>query len=140
MNLDTKFNIVSVDTPNSAVIEATFKEIPDDVSNTVVKDFEESRKNLQDIIQIGTDAVATLGGLATQSQNAEDFMALSSLIKNVSEVTSTLIKLHKQVEEIKKPAPNATTENKEYHNHLTFVGSTSELSALLKKNKDEEIK
>ena len=100
MNLDTKFNIISVDTPNSAVIEATFKEVPNTVGDTVVKDFEESRKNLQDIIQIGTDAVATLGVLASQSQNAEDFMALSSLIKNVSEVTSSLIKLHKQVEEI----------------------------------------
>ena len=139
MNLDTKFNIISVDTPNSAVIEATFKEVPNTVGDTVVKDFEESRKNLQDIIQIGTDAVATLGVLASQSQNAEDFMALSSLIKNVSEVTSTLIKLHKQVEEIKKPAAAATTESKEYHNHL-YVGSTSELSALLKKTKDEKTK
>jgi len=139
--LDAKFDLVPLDdhttdviakkTTTTEIIEGTFTD-PD--TGTVVADFEKSRSQLNDIIKIGAKAVDDLGVLASQSQDPEHYTALSSLIKNVSDVTTNLLKLHKQVEEIKSRSVSVSEKN-EYHKHLHFSGSTAEL---LKRIEEEQ--
>jgi hypothetical protein len=137
-NLDLKFNIVPFEVEedsNNQVIEATLNnEVAEEVKDKVLADFEESRKNLQNIVKVGATAVNDLGQYAAMSQSPEHYAALSSLIKNVSEVSSTLLRLHKQVEEIKA---GSKAEKIETHNHL-HVASTYEISKLLKKKEDDK--
>jgi NADH dehydrogenase/NADH:ubiquinone oxidoreductase subunit G len=128
MDLDSKFNIVPV-VEDSSIIEMKIKD-KDDGKDKVLDDFEDARENLQNIVKVGAQAIEQLGELSNQSQSAEHYAALSSLIKNVSEVSSTLLKLHKQVEEIRH-APKI--EKVETHNHLTV--STFELANMLKNKK-----
>lgn len=88
----------------------------------IAKDFDESRKNLSNVIQVGSSAVDKLGELANMSQDPNYFMALSRLISSVSDATSALLRLHEQKDRI-IPKP------KEVNTNFT----TAEIKKLLKK-------
>jgi hypothetical protein len=134
--LTQKFDLTEIE----PVVAPVDKNIVDgeatDVTNEdALADFKKSRKNLQDILDVGSTAVTQLGILADQIQSPEYFLALSSLIKNVSDVSSNLLKIHKQMEDI-KVAPKASF--KENHSHLHVTATTKELSEFLKISKGKE--
>ena len=94
-------------------------------------DYEYSRAQLYTLISKGQEAVQGALDLAQQSDHPRAYEVAGQLIKSVGDVTDKLIDLQKKVNEIenpkKAPAQNVT--------NALFVGSTSELSKLLKQQK-----
>lgn len=130
LNIET--NIVSV---NSVSIEVEKDEILDDPQ----KDYEFTRTNLYTLIQKGQKAIDGILELANESEHPRAFEVAGQLIKSVGDVTDKLLDLQKKMKDLEAPIKKGATTV----NNSLFVGSTAELSKLLKQgllNNIEEIK
>ena len=109
------------------------------LNDSAKEDFTYARSNIRDVIDIASDAIDTLSTLATQSQNSRDFEALSKLMDTVINASEKLLKLQKSIrdiDDIDKPTdpsiPQQVTNN-------LFVGSTAELSKIIKDLKYNQV-
>tara|TARA_B100000424_G_scaffold72840_1_gene54080 strand:+ start:11919 stop:12398 length:480 start_codon:yes stop_codon:yes gene_type:complete len=104
----------------------------EDVDN----DYENARKNFYSLINKGNTAIDGILNLAKESEHPRSYEVAGQLIKVVGDTTQELLKLQKNLKELKKvddKAPRNVT-------NALFVGSTSELQKLIngkKEGKDE---
>jgi len=94
-------------------------------------DFETGRKNLYNLLDKGNEAIDGILNLAKEGEHPRAYEVAGQLIKTVSEVSQNLLDLQEKLKKI-KDVPN--TGPKSVTNAL-FVGSTTELTKLLKKKK-----
>jgi len=94
-------------------------------------DFETGRKNLYNLLDKGNEAIDGILSLAKEGEHPRAYEVAGQLIKTVSEVSQNLLDLQEKLKKI-KDVPN--TGPKSVTNAL-FVGSTTELTKLLKKKK-----
>ena len=102
----------------------------DESSTDIKKDYEYTRANLYSLIEKGQEAVNGILELAQESDSPRAYEVAGQLIKNVGDVTDKLIDLQKKLKEVEDEKTKTTTNN--VTNNALFVGSTSELSKLLK--------
>ena len=126
-SLDKAFNIkneiVEVDNTISAV------EIEQKKSDDITKDYEYTRANLYSLIEKGQEAINGIMELAGESDSPRAYEVAGQLIKSVGDVTDKLIDLQKKLKEVEEDNKKTTTVT---NNNAVFVGSTTELSKLLK--------
>ena len=103
--------------------------------NDIEKDYEYTRGNLYSIIEKGQEAINGILELAQESEMPRAYEGAGQLIKSVSDATDKLMDLQKKLKEVEeeKESKGPTTVN-----NALFVGSTAELSKLLKANKAEQ--
>lgn len=129
-DLDKALNIESsiVDVEKSS----TSIDIPIDESSSrsddIKKDYEYSRANLYSLIEKGQEAINGIMELAGEGGSPRAYEVAGQLIKNVGDVADKLIDLQKKVKEVEEDASKTTNVT----NNAVFIGSTSELSKLLK--------
>ena len=102
---------------------------PHSVKNDIKKDYEYTRGNLYSIIEKGQEAINGIMELAGESDSPRAYEVAGQLIKSVGDVTDKLIDLQKKLKDVEEDTVK-TTNN--VTNNAVFVGSTSELSKLLK--------
>ena len=128
-NLDSALNIES----NFTEIETVKKEIEiapmKSTSTDVEKDYEYTRANLYSLIEKGQEAINGIMEIADDSGSARAYEVAGQLIKSVGDVTDKLIDLQKKFKYIEEDKVKTTNNTM---NNAIFVGSTSELSKLLK--------
>jgi hypothetical protein len=95
----------------------------------IKKDYEYTRANLYSLIEKGQEAINGIMELAGESESPRAYEVAGQLIKSVGDVTDKLIDLQKKVKDVEDQSVK-TTNN--VTNNAVFVGSTSELSKLLK--------
>ena len=98
---------------------------PDDVN----KDYDYTRGNLYSLIEKGQEAINGIMEVAGETASPRAYEVAGQLIKSVADTTDKLADLHKKVKDIE--ADDKKTQNTVTNNAL-FVGSTSELSKLIK--------
>jgi hypothetical protein len=103
----------------------------EDIVSDVKKDYEYTRGNLYSIIEKGQEAINGIIELAQETEAPRAYEVAGQLIKSVSDATEKLMDLQKKLKDIdnignKKGPTNVT--------NALFVGSTAELSKLLKQN------
>ena len=131
--IDDKLNEV-LNIAGEVVPEETKKEtkeltVPEDSDPEI--DFETGRKNLYQLIDKGNEAIDGILGLAKEGEHPRAYEVAGQLIKTVSEVSQNLLDLQdklKKVKDIPDKGPKNVT-------NALFVGSTTELQKMLKKNK-----
>ena len=96
--------------------------------NDVNKDYDYTRGNLYSLIEKG-QAINGIMEVAGETASPRAYEVAGQLIKSVADTTDKLADLHKKVKDIE--ADNPKTQNTVTNNAL-FVGSTSELSKMLK--------
>jgi hypothetical protein len=106
---------------------------PQDVDQ-IKKDYDYTRGNLYSLIEKGQEAVNGILELAQESDSARAYEVAGQLIKNVADTTDKLIDLQKKMKDLDEE-PNRGPTNV---TNALFVGSTAELSKLLKANKKNE--
>ena len=123
--LDVKTEIMQTDTSIKKVEPSA------DISDKqqLKKDYEYTRGNLYTLIDKGQEAVDGILELAQESDQPRAYEVAGQLIKSVADSTDKLMDLQKKVKEIDEDKPK--TQNNVTNNAL-FVGSTSELSKMLK--------
>ena len=105
--------------------KSNIQKLTDDVS----KDYDYTRGNLYSLIEKGQEAINGIMELAGESASPRAYEVAGQLIKSVADTTDKLADLHKKIKEIDEDNPK--TQNNVTNNAL-FVGSTSELSKMLK--------
>ena len=108
-----------------AIVKAEEVIKPDDVN----KDYDYTRGNLYSLIEKGQEAINGIMEVAGETASPRAYEVAGQLIKSVADTTDKLADLHKKVKDIE--ADTKKTQNTVTNNAL-FVGSTSELSKLIK--------
>ena len=98
-------------------------------SDDIQKDYEYTRANLYSLIEKGQEAINGIMELAGEGGSPRAYEVAGQLIKSVGDVTDKLIDLQKKLKDVEVETTK-TTNN--VTNNAVFVGSTSELSKLLK--------
>ena len=99
------------------------------VSDDIDKDYDYTRANLYSLIEKGQESLNGILELAGESASPRAYEVAGQIIKSVADTTDKLMELQKKVKDIdedKNKGPSNVTNN------ALFVGSTSELSKMLK--------
>jgi len=133
--LDDTFNVESEIVSSSSLdsIEKIEK-IPSNMDD-VKKDYEYTRGNLYSLIEKGQEAINGILELAQESEMPRAYEVAGQLIKNVADATDKLMDLQKKLKEIEEEKQSRGPTNV---TNALFVGSTAELSKLLKKQPTDE--
>ena len=100
-----------------------------DISADIDKDYKYTRGQLYSLIEKGQEAINGIMELAGESASPRAYEVAGQLIKSVADTTDKLADLQKKVKDLNEDTPK-TTNN--VTNNALFVGSTSELSKMLK--------
>ena len=127
-SIDTALNIessiVKVEKP-----QIQKKTIPIEKTD-IEKDYEYTRANLYSLIEKGQEAINGIMELAGESASPRAYEVAGQLIKSVADTTDKLADLQKKLKDLEEGSSKQMPSN--VTNNALFVGSTSELSKLLK--------
>jgi len=103
-----------------------------DLKQDLTDAYQQSKENLQGIIDQGKDAMEEILNIAKAGQHPRAFEVYATLLKNMTEANDRLLKIQKEIrdmEGVKKETNNTNIDK------AIFVGSTAELGKLLKNGK-----
>ena len=128
--IDEALNVKSeiIPTPED-VVSKKKNEIKKVEGKDIGKDYDYTRGNLYSLIEKGQEAINGIMEVAGETASPRAYEVAGQLIKSVADTTDKLMDLQKKVKEVEEDA-NKTTNN--VTNNALFVGSTSELSKMLK--------
>ena len=118
---------------DASIVKPDIKqELPNVVlkKNDVEKDYKYTRGQLYSLIEKGQEAINGIMELAGESASPRAYEVAGQLIKSVADTTDKLVDLQKKVKELDEDSPKSPNS---VTNNALFVGSTSELSKMLKK-------
>ena len=132
-NIDDKLNEVLNIVPE--VTELTEAQKPTELvvpqNKDAEIDFDTGRENLYKMLDKGNDAIDGILALAKEGEHPRAYEVAGQLIKTVADVSKDLMAMQEKLKKLKE-VPN--TGPKSVTNAL-FVGSTTELTKLLKEKK-----
>ena len=97
--------------------------------NDIEQDYDYTRANLYSLIEKGQESLNGIMELAGESASPRAYEVAGQIIKSVADTTDKMMELQKKVKEVdeeKAKGPSQVTNN------AVFVGSTSDLSKMLK--------
>tara|TARA_B100000886_G_scaffold265318_1_gene189733 strand:- start:386 stop:820 length:435 start_codon:yes stop_codon:yes gene_type:complete len=131
--MNTNFNSIekSLNVETSIVKKDEKTELPNVVlkKNDVEKDYKYTRGQLYSLIEKGQEAINGIMEVAGESASPRAYEVAGQLIKSVADSTDKLMDLQKKMKDIDE---DSTKTQNTVTNNALFVGSTSELSKLLK--------
>ena len=127
-SLNDTFNTDPVES-TEIVKEQKRKEQIQKLTDDVSKDYDYTRGNLYSLIEKGQEAINGIMEVAGETASPRAYEVAGQLIKSVADTTDKLADLHKKVKEIEEDNPKTQST---VTNNALFVGSTSELSKMLK--------
>ena len=125
LNVDTEVVETNIE-PRKNQLEKTDE-------NDADKDYEYSRGNLYSLIEKGQEAVNGILELAQESDSARAYEVAATTIKAVADTTDKLIDLQQKMKDLEADPKGPTNVT-----NALFVGSTAELSKLIKKQKEDD--
>ena len=128
-NMEKIFDVTPVQEEKKPLVPVTKEPIDNiDLKTDLVDAYEQSKNNLQDLIDNGKDAMEELRQIASAGQHPRAFEVYATLLKNVVEANDRLLKTQKEMREMDGKKREADTKI----NNALFVGSTAELNRFLK--------
>ena len=102
----------------------------DKITEDLQKDYEYTRANLYSLVEKGQEALNGILEVAGEGGSARAYEVAGQIIKSVADTTDKLVDLQKKVKDIEDDSDKPKAGN--VTNNALFVGSTSELSKMLK--------
>lgn len=137
--LDDIFNISGELVPKNIDPSKSSSEIVEVKSSTreedLKRDYDYTRGTIYSLLEKGKEAIDGMLEVAQETESARAYEVVGQLIKSVSDTADKLANLHKtlkDIEDVKVSGPTNVT-------NALFVGSTAELSKLLKAQKKENL-
>ena len=125
--LNTTSAIEVSSTPENGCVKR--KDQLKDISVDVEKDYEYTRANLYSLIEKGQESLNGIMELAGESASPRAYEVAGQIIKSVADTTDKLMELQKKLKDVDEEKTK-TTNN--VTNNAVFVGSTSDLSKMIK--------
>jgi len=129
-SINQTFN-VDVEVSEIVKIEDDLVKTPDKSGDDVKSDYEYTRANLYSLIEKGQTAIDGILELAQEGEQARAYEVAGQLIKSVGDVTDKLLDLQKKLKDIES---ESTSKGPTNVTNALFVGSTADLSKLIKNN------
>ena len=133
-NMEDIFNLPSDTKPMVEVLKDSRQIIEklDAQNDEIDADYQYARDNLRSIINAAQASIEDLSSIASTSESPRAYEVLSGLIKTIVDANKDLLELQRKVKLLKQE------EDSKLQNvtNALFVGSTTELQKLIKKNKD----
>ena len=136
-NLSEVFEMDPMEQKKQEIIPAAENElaIAQEFMEKIDKDYDESRGNLKELLMKGQEALNHALEVAKQSEHPRAFEVVGNLVKQLADVNQQLMDLHQQRKKLDDPGKGS---QKVTNNNAIFVGSTAELSKMIKNmNKGE---
>ena len=132
-NLSEMLNIPTL-TPDvvdttPVVVDKKTPDVSDKLNKDLMKDYEDSRDRLKEIVSKGTLAIDDILAIARESEHPRAFEVAATLIKNVTDANEKLLGMQKQMKEL---TGTNKSNNLNVGKAAIFVGSTAELSKMIK--------
>jgi len=127
--IDEALNTTSIEvstTPENGCVKR--KDQLKNVSDDIKHDYDYTRANLYSLIEKGQESLNGIMELAGESASPRAYEVAGQIIKSVADTTDKLMELQKKVKEIDEDKGKPT----QVTNNAVFVGSTSDLSKMLK--------
>ena len=134
-DLNDTFN-TSGDVIKPEVVESKIQKVKEGVDD-IKKDYEYTRGNLYSIIEKGQEALNGVLELAQESEMPRAYEVAGQLIKSVSDATDKLMDLQKKLKDVNEEQQQKGPSTV---NNALFVGSTADLTKLLKNGVPKEDK
>jgi hypothetical protein len=100
-----------------------------DMKQDLTDAYQQSKENLQAIIDQGKEAMEEILQIAKVGQHPRAFEVYGTILKNMVDANKELLAIQKQMRDMD---PKSKSESNTTIDKAIFVGSTSELSKLLK--------
>jgi len=100
-----------------------------DIDKDVQKDYDYTRGQLYDVIEKGQEALSGALDVANNTDHPRAYEVAGQLVKSVSDAAEKLIDLQKKMQDLEE---GPKSKQKVTNNNALFVGSTAELSKLIK--------
>jgi hypothetical protein len=123
--LDVQADIVPVSKP----IPKKKPERVIDIDHDVKKDYDYTRGQLYDVIEKGQEALSGILDVANNTDHPRAYEVAGQLVKSVSDATEKLMALQQKMQDLEE---GPKSKQKVTNNNALFVGSTAELSKLIK--------
>jgi hypothetical protein len=124
--LSQVFDIEPIDKTNTIV--STNNELVLPRNDALEQDYQTTRSNLHSILNQGQDALYHALEVAKNSEHPRAFEVVGGLMKNLSDINTQLLDLHKRKQQVEGPKESA---QKNVTNNSIFVGSTADLGKML---------
>ena len=133
-NMEEIFDISpKPETPVVLKKETSIASLDSNLEEDLTDAYEQTKTNLQDLIDQGKDAMEEILHIAKAGQHPRAFEVYGTLLKNVVDANKELLAVQKQMREMNKQSqPSGAT----HIDKAIFVGSTSELNKLIKGKND----
>ena len=99
-----------------------------DLSQDLTDAYQQSKENLQELIDQGKDAMEEILNVAKAGQHPRAFEVYGTLLKNMVDANKELLSIQKQMREMDGKRKETTNTNID---KAIFVGSTEDLNKLL---------
>jgi hypothetical protein len=133
-NMEEIFDISpKLETPVVLKKDTSVATLDSNLEEDLTDAYEQTKTNLQDLIDQGKDAMEEILHIAKAGQHPRAFEVYGTLLKNVVDANKELLAVQKQMREMNKQnQPSGAT----HIDKAIFVGSTSELNKLIKGKND----
>ena len=129
-NLSDVFDVTPIgqpEPPKKQPLTTSYKQ--PDMDSDLTDAYQQSKENLQGIIDQGQEAMEEILNIAKAGQHPRAFEVYGTLLKNMVDANKELLNIQKQMREMdEEKKKNAGTNI----DKAIFVGSTAELNKLLK--------
>ena len=125
------YDKLNMSNPTQEILPA----IVDEEDKSIDADFEVVQKNLHEIIDTGKKALDDIADIATQSQDAEAYTTVASMINSLVSANRELLDAHRRKQAVKKAEAANNTGNTNILNvNNTVQLTTAQLLDMLKPN------
>ena len=100
-----------------------------DIDKDIKKDYDYTRGQLYDVIEKGQEALSGILDVANNTDHPRAYEVAGQLVKSVSDATEKLMALQQKMQDLEE---GPKSKQKVTNNNALFVGSTAELSKLIK--------
>lgn len=111
--------------PNKSIVPQENVDLNDDLKQA----YQQTKDNLQDLIDSGKDALEEILQIAKEGQHPRAFEVAGALLKNVVDANKELLNVQKQMREMENAGKKTGATNID---KAVFVGSPQDLNKLLR--------
>jgi predicted nucleic acid-binding Zn-ribbon protein len=128
-NMEKIFDVAPVEQKEQPLVPISKSAVNESDLKQDLKDaYDQTKSNLQDLIDNGKDAMEELRQIASSGQHPRAFEVYATLLKNVVDANKELLNVQKQMRDMDGKKKDGDTRI----DKAIFIGSTAELSKLVK--------
>ena len=129
--LNKEFNLPIIDIEPEVITKSGERLVQLPEEDPIEYDYQKSRSNLYSLLSQGQDALNYALDVAKQSENSRSFEVVGNIIKQLADINYQLLDISEKKQKLSSKKSEDNT-NLITNNNAIFVGSTTELTKILK--------